>query len=379
MAIQAAKAIVVGAGIGGLAAAIALRRAGPDVEIFERAGELHEVGAGISLWANALHALDQLGLSETVRSFAAPYAIAGLRTWNGAILTSQSPGLERRFGVLCIVMHRAELVDALLQAFGPGRVHLGSHCERFQQDASGVTAEFADGRSVRGEILIGADGLHSIVRSQVHGPQQPRYAGYTSWRGVVAFDPDRVRASESWGYGARFGQVPMRGGRVYWFATQNTAPGGQAGNEKAHLLRLFRGWHEPIEALIEGTERLMILRNDIYDRPPLERWGEGRVTLLGDAAHPMTPNLGQGACQALEDAVVLARCLKEAADPAAALRRYESERMPRANMVVTQSRRVGWLGQLQRPGAVRLRNVLMRRISPRVQERALERVVGYRV
>ena len=373
------RAVVIGAGIGGLAAGLSLRRAGFDVEIFERAGALQEVGAGISLWANAIHALDQLGLGDTVRSFGAPYSVAGLRTWNGRILTAPSPELERKLGVLCIVMHRAELRDALFQAFGPEHVHLGARCERLQQDADGVSAELADGRRTRADILVGADGLHSVVRSQLHGFRQPRYSGYTAWRGVVTFDAGRVRASESWGYGARFGQVPMRGGRVYWFATQNTAEGAHAASEKMHLLRLFRGWHDPVESLIDATGEPAILRNDIYDRPPLGKWSVGRVTLLGDAAHPMTPNLGQGACQALEDAVVLARSLQEQLDPVAALRAYEAQRTPRTSMVVRYSRRAGMVGQWESPVAVFLRNALISRVSPRLQERELERVVGYKV
>lgn len=373
------KAIVIGAGIGGLAAGIALRQAGIEVEIYEQAGALQEVGAGLSLWANAVHALDRLGLGDAVRSLSATYGVAGLRTWDGRPLTTPSGELEKRLGLLVVVVHRAELLDVLVRACDPARVHLGARFDRFAQDDARVTAVFASGNRAHGDVLVGADGLNSVVRTQLHGPQPPRYSGYTAWRGVVAFDTDRVRAGESWGYGRRFGYVPMAGRRVYWFATRNTPEGGRNRDEKAHLERLFRGWHDPIEALIEATPATGILRNDIYDRPVLQRWGNGRVTLLGDAAHPMTPNLGQGACQALEDAVVLARCLREGRDPAAALRAYEAQRIPRANLLVAASRRVGVVGQLQRPLAVRLRNAAMRIISPRVQERQLERIVGFKV
>jgi len=373
------KAVVIGAGIGGLAAGIALQRAGVAVEIFERAEAMKEVGAGLSLWANAIRALDRLGLGDAMRALSARYEIAGLRTWDGRILTSPSPDLERRLGVLTIVVHRAELLDALVKACGPSRIHLGASFERFHQDAGGVTAEFAGGLRASGDILIGADGLHSVVRAQLHGHQPPAYAGYTAWRAVVPFDTDSVHAGESWGHGARFGLVPMGGNRVYWFATENTPEGGRHADEQAHLLRLFRGWHAPIEELIETTPASTILRNDICDRPVLNRWGEGRTTLLGDAAHPMTPNLGQGACQALEDAVVLARSVQERSDVADALRAYEAQRIPRANGIVVQSRRIGAMAQWERRWAVALRNALLARLSPRLQERELERVVGYRV
>jgi 2-polyprenyl-6-methoxyphenol hydroxylase-like FAD-dependent oxidoreductase len=373
------RAIVIGAGIGGLAAGIALARAGIDVDVFERADDLQEVGAGLSLWANAIHALDVLGLGETIRTFSAAYAVAGIRTMSGAILTSPTPDLERRLGAFCVVMHRVDLQEVLMKALGTEHVHLAARCERFQEDAAGVTAEFSDGRRARGDVLIGADGLHSIVRSQLHGRRPPRYAGYTAWRSVVPFETAQVRASESWGFGTRFGLVPMRGHRVYWFATENTAEGGRKPDEKAHLLRLFRGWHDPIQALLEATPGSAILRNDIYDRPALRKWGTGRVTLLGDAAHPMTPNLGQGACQAVEDAVVLAQCLQRQPDPLAALRQYEARRIPRTNKLVTQSRRVGMVAQWRHPAAVYCRNALLRHVSPQAQARQLERIINYQV
>ncbi len=372
------RAIVIGAGIGGLAAGIALARAGIDVEVFERADDLHEVGAGLSLWANAIHALEVLGLGETIRTFSAAYDVAGIRTSSGEMVTSPTPDLER-FGALCVVMHRIELQEVLLKAFGAEHMHLGARCDRFREDAAGVTVEFADGRRARGDVLIGADGLHSRVRSQLHGRRPPRYAGYTAWRSVVPFDTTQVRASESWGFGTRFGLVPMRGNRIYWFATENTAEGGLHPDEKAHLLRLFRGWHDPIPALLEATPASAILRNDIYDRPVLRKWGTGRVTLLGDAAHPMTPNLGQGACQALEDAVVVAQCLQRQPDPVAALREYESRRIPRTNMLVNQSRRVGIVAQWRHPLAAYARDALIRWLSPRMQARQLMRIIQYRV
>src|SRR5262249_34684581 len=162
------------AGIGGLAAGIALRQAGLDVDVFERAEEMHEVGAGISLWANAIHAFSKLGLSDAIRSVSAPYAVAGLRSWRGTPITPLlKPEVERKVDVLCVVMHRAELLTVLFNALGPERVHFGAQCVGFQQDAAGVTAEFADGSRTRGDVLIGADGLNSVVRAELHGKRRP--------------------------------------------------------------------------------------------------------------------------------------------------------------------------------------------------------------
>jgi 2-polyprenyl-6-methoxyphenol hydroxylase-like FAD-dependent oxidoreductase len=247
------------------------------------------------------------------------------------------------------------------------------------EDPDGARAEFAEGSVARGDVVVGADGLHSVVRAGLHGPAPPAYSGYTAWRAVVPFDTRRVQGSETWGAGARFGMVPMSGNRVYWFATKNVLEGERQGDEKAGLHDLFRGWHDPIGALIDAADPAWILRNDIYDRPVLDRWGRGRVTLLGDAAHPMTPNLGQGACQALEDAVVLARCLQDQPEVATALRAYETQRIPRANALVHRSRQVGRIGQVERRAAVWLRNTMVGLVSPRLQAKQLEAMIGYKV
>ena len=391
MSSRVVRAIVIGAGIGGLATGIALRRAGVQVNVFERAGELNEVGAGISLWANALHALDKLGVGPAIAAASDAYEAAGLRSWDGRTIVNISfDDLQRALGVVCVIMHRAELQSVLLTALGRDALSLGAHCEGVHQDSDGVEAQFADGRRVRGDLLIGADGLYSVVRSALHGRALPRYSGYTAWRAVVTgergggpasikLDMRGVPASESWGCGARFGIVPMSMNRVYWFATQSTAEGGRHANEKAALTDLFGRWHSPIPSLIEATPAVDILRHDIYDRPVLRTWGAGRITLLGDAAHPMTPNLGQGACQALEDAVVLAQCLTGQPDVVAALRSYETRRIPRANSLVSRSRHVGTIGQLESRAAVRLRDALFSRLSPRLQANQLARVIGYRV
>lgn len=180
----------------------------------------------------------------------------------GTLLTGGSiTELQDNFGELCLIMHRADLLTALLTALGPEHVHLGAQCVGFRQDAAGVTAQFAEGSSARADVLIGADGLNSTVRTQLHGQRKPTYAGYTAWRAVVRFDRQQLLPGESWGRGARFGHIPMSNGHVYWYATKN-APEGERnpGGEKAELLRIFHGWHIPIHALIEVTDESAILR-----------------------------------------------------------------------------------------------------------------------
>ncbi len=382
------KVMVAGAGIGGLSAAIALRRAGFEVTVFERAAELREVGAGLLLAANAQKALGKLGLAETVARLGTPASAGEIRSWRGKELASiPASELERRVGAPSAAVHRADLQALLVREVGEGTLRLGAEVTGFEHDEGSVRVFLAGGGEDRGDILVGADGLRSKTRSALFGPEKPRYAGYTAWRAVVEPKEELLpwgRGFESWGRGARFGCAHIGEGRVYWFATANAPEGakdGQPGSPagpKATLLRLFKGWHRPIGQLIEATEEDAILRTDIYDREPLgERWGEGTVTLLGDAAHPMTPNLGQGACQAVEDAVVLARCLREGRATADSLRRYERLRSGRVAMVVRRSRRVGMVGQVENPVLCRLRDRALSMIPPKAQLKQLEKVVGY--
>ena len=276
------------------------------------------------------------------------------------------------------VLHRAELLDGLVQATEGIPIHLGHPCQDIEQDANSVTVRFANGVSATGDLLVGADGLRSIVRERLQVPGALRYAGYTAWRGVAPFQTAGLVGGETLGCGQRFGFVPVTHDRVYWYATENTPADEREtpAATKARVGSAFSSWHQPIPALIEATTATTILRNDIYDRDPIDRWGAGRVTLLGDAAHPMTPNLGQGACQAIEDALVLARCI--AADPgAASLRRYESERIPRTSAVVTASRRVGQVGQLKVRALCMARDLLIRATPVSMTYRHLAPLIGY--
>jgi FAD-dependent urate hydroxylase len=387
---RSARIAVAGAGIGGLTAAIALRQAGFEVLVIERAEELREIGAGLLLAANARKALGKLGLAEEVGSLGTPASAAEVRSWRGEVLASIPAGeLEKRVGAASAAIHRADLQVLLLREVGEGLLRLGSEVAGFEQGEVGVTVLFVDGSEERADLLVGADGLRSRIRTALFGPEEPSYAGYTAWRAVVKPEKELLpwgTGFESWGRGARFGCAHIGKGRVYWFATKNTSEGAKDGSpgtpdgSKARLLRLFGSWHRPIGELIEATDENAILRTDIYDREPLgERWGKGKVTLLGDAAHPMTPNLGQGACQAIEDAVVLARCLGERGTTAEALRSYERLRSDRVAMVVRRSRRVGSIGQVKNPAICWLRDRAVAMIPPKAQLRQMEEVVGYEV
>ena len=379
------KAIVIGAGIGGLSAAIALRRAGVEALVFERTRELKELGAGLSLTANATKALNGLGLTDALRGIGIPIGVAEIRAWRGEVL-SRIPTwqLDEKMGARSAAVHRADLQGALLRELGDEAVRLGAACRGFEQEGEGVRAFFDDGTEVRADLLVGADGLRSTIRRGLLGDGNPRYAGYTAWRAVVAPEDELVPADEAWevwGRGVRFICTQIGRGRVYWAVSKN-APEGEhdvsTGAAKDALLELCAGWVEPVEELIAATEKATILRTDIYDRDPVrKRWGKGRVTLLGDAAHPMTPDLGQGACQAIEDALALVECLEERENIEAALELYEARRTRRTAALVRGSRRVGRIAQLQNPLACCLRDAALRAFPSRLQMKQLEAVMGY--
>ncbi len=356
------KALIIGGGIGGVSAAVALRRVGIDAVVFEQADALREIGAGLSVWTNAVKALRKLGAGDSVLASGSIVERFEARNWRGEVLGETRFGeLGRKLGAPNVFIHRAELLRGLTKLMDERSVHCHARCVGFEQNSRSVTACFADGRKAAGDLLIGADGLHSVIRTTLFGESKPRYAGYTCWRGLAQFVHEEFPTGysfESWGPGRRFSIHHCGLGRVFWYATKNLPegmPAAKAGHQ-AEVLEWFREWHAPIPEVIKATESSAILRNDIVDRKPVKRWGQDRVTLLGDAAHPTTPNLGQGACQAMEDAVVLASCLRAASDVPAALRSYEAMRMARTANITNQSWRIGKICQWENPLACWLRN-----------------------
>ena len=375
------KALIAGGGIGGLITAIALQRAGMNVSVFERVKEQQEVGAGLTLWANAMQALQKIGLTDLLPSFGQPLSRSRILSWRGDIL-SEIPmkALAEHYGTPLMAVHRADLLAALLKAVGENVVQSGVACTGFRQDETGVRLQLASREEVAGDLLVGADGIHSSMRGQLFGAATPRYAGYTAWRGVASTTPEgwnEQMTTETWGSGKRFGLVPLSHGRIYWFATLNApegTPDPQAGR-KDRLLQLFSTCHAPVPAVIKATEESAILHNDIYDLPPLAHWSRGCVTLLGDAAHAMTPNLGQGAGQAIEDALALATCLTGKSSVSSALQAYESQRLTRANTIAQRSHLLWQIAQWERPLATRVRNTLVKMSPPQVLLRQLEWVL----
>lgn len=342
---------IIGGGIGGLATAAALRQFGIATTVYERDPASATSGAGITLWANAGRALEFLGILPDALRRGSRIRSMELRDPSGSVISRT--GLAG-FGGEPLCIARVDLIELLESKIPPQSIRRGFTLESLDSSSEGFRVAFQNGREAKHAAVIGADGLHSRVRAWLHESRPPRYAGHVCWRGIASLKTEPGMFFETWGAGRRFGMAPCGDGRAYWYATFNARAGFQPDDHRRELLRLFRGWHQPVTAAIEATSECLF--HEIHDRQPLASWGRGACTLLGDAAHPTTPNLGQGGGLALEDAVVLARCLGAFPDPMVAFRRYEDRRRGRANDVVTLSSRLGRTAQLGVPGLWQLRN-----------------------
>ncbi|HEX5569139.1 MAG TPA: FAD-dependent monooxygenase [Streptomyces sp.] len=392
------RAVVIGAGIGGLTAAAALCLRGWAVTVLERAPTLEPVGAGLALAPNAQRALDVIGLGDTVRAMSAWQGEGGLRTPAGRWLARTTlEAAAERFGGPVVIVHRATLIDLLAARLPEGAVHTGAAATVTDPGTAGrpATVRTERGEEHTADLVVAADGIHSATRQALFpGHPAPRYAGFTAWR-FIAPAPERpFSAHETWGRGSLWGTVPLHDGRVYAYATA-TVPAGERApdDEHAELLRRFGDWHHPVPDLLAAVDPAAILRGDVYRTvTALPAYHRGRVALLGDAAHAMTPNLGQGGCQAVEDAVVLAHH----ADPRSAARAeggagardldralaaYTRDRLPRTMEVVRRSDRIGRLTTWTSPPALALRTTVfavLNRIGPRLALRSLDGIADWR-
>jgi 2-polyprenyl-6-methoxyphenol hydroxylase-like FAD-dependent oxidoreductase len=345
---MAQQILVIGAGITGLATAVALQRCGHDVTVIEERTDTSS-GAGISIWPNALAALDEIGLGDAVREAGGRVTAGALRWRDGSWL--RHPARERlvkALGEPLVVIRRSALTTVLADALADGTVHTGLSARELLATADGVRITLSDSTTREAAAVVGADGTRSVVARHLNGALADHYAGYTAWRGVADYAIDSDLAGEVLGPGIEFGHVPLGADRTYWFATQRAAEGQVSPQgELDHLKSLFASWTDPIPAVLDATDPNDVLRNDLYDRDPGRQWARGPVVVVGDAAHPMRPHLGQGGCQGLEDAAVLARFVDGGDDLAAAFARFAAFRRPRVQALVRESKVVGQLVNLR--------------------------------
>ncbi|MER6445021.1 FAD-dependent monooxygenase [Streptomyces venezuelae] len=371
-------AVVAGAGIGGLAAALALHRHGWRVTVCERAAGPTAVGAGIVLAPNALRAFDTIGFDVTRAAGRALPAAMGLRRPDGRWLSrADTAALAARFGGPPLALHRSALAEALAAALPATAIRYGAAVTSVD-DADGSPVVRTDAGDLDGaDLVIAADGIHSPLRRQ-YFPGHPglHHSGETAWRTVLpaAAHPTGAATAETWGRGERFGVVPLADGRTYLYATAVAPEGYRPADVRAELLRRYGTWHDPIPALLERIDPAAVLQHDLYDLAgPLPRFHHGRLAWLGDAAHAMTPNLGQGGCQAVEDAAVLGRLLAgtRAEDVPAALAAYSAARCARTDAIRVRARRAGRVAALSHPLAVAVRDLAVRATPARVTDRAM--------
>lgn len=367
---------IIGGGIAGLTAAIALRQKGIDPVIFEAAPELKPVGAGLGLAANAIQALAVLGIEKEIIAKGRFLEGFSFRTEKDTLLAhTDTTAISRGFGQDNFVIHRADLHEALLAHLDRFRIHTGKALASVEPHGRSLLLRFRDGSEHLTDYLIAADGINSVVRQHVLPRVTPQYAGYTCWRCVVPDGPAAAEeVEEILGPAGRFGIVPLTDGKVYWFACVN-APARDPEMKNmtvVQLRRIFSGYPERVQALLQASEGLPLIWGDIADLPVSHEYVHGNIVLIGDAAHATTPNMGQGACQAIEDAVILAAEISRHTDPGMAFLAFGKRRLSRTRMVVRRSRMMGNVAQWRHPVLRALRNTLFRMTPAAVFKRQLK-------
>jgi 2-polyprenyl-6-methoxyphenol hydroxylase-like FAD-dependent oxidoreductase len=383
------RALIVGGGIGGVTTAMAMRGAGIDATTFERAPDLGQVqvGSGIDVWPNGINVLRQIKpeFVDRLREKSAVTSHMTFMDWRTRKVLVDFPVGEwsAKAGGWTLGIRRGDLHEVLASGLEDGVLELGRNLTSFEQDADGVTARFADGSEERGDVLVGADGIGSTVRTQLCGESKPRYSGHAIWQGYTDLEHELAPYTQFRlyvGRGARFVFLHVDASTICWLGITHDPEGTKADDDKRACLERFAGWAAPTEELIESTPAEEILRADVYDREPVKRWGEGRVTLLGDAAHPMTFDAGQGAMQAIEDGLALPRALERERDVPAALRAYEEQRIPRTTALVNSAWRIGKMFDWESPIVCGLRDwILLRGIFAAVMPRQQQKINSHTI
>lgn len=372
--------IIVGGGIAGLCAAIGLAKWGIEAHVYESATELKGIGAGFGLAANAMKALEHLGLKEEIVPIGHFLDSYNILDQQGNILVEpNTKSISQQYQQDNFAIHRADLHQFLLSKIPSSQIHLGKRALSFERRGEDIRVYFADGSHADGQALLAADGVHSPLRQQLIPGSAPRYSGYTCWRATIDNSSIKLeKGTETWGGKGRFGMTPLVDNRIYWYACINT----EAQNpvlkkwKTAELLDNFKNYHNPIPTILSETKDSELIANDIIDIAPLKQLAFGNILLLGDAGHATTPNLGQGACQAIEDVAVLMDELRTAASITLAFQRFENRRLDRVNYICNTSWRIGKIAQWENPFLIGMRNFCMKIAPNSLKQQQLNKLLS---
>lgn len=365
---------IIGAGIGGLTTALILHKRGYPVNIFEGAEALKPVGAGILIASNAMQVFEKMGIRDQVEN--AGHRVSSMKitdTQFRNISVTDLTAFERKYGVCNVAIHRGDLQNILARQLGHQYIQLSKRLVQIER-SSGFQLTFEDHTTIESAIVIGADGLKSRVRNQVFRESTLRNAKQTCWRGFCELElPSKYNHGtlEAWGRGKRFGFVKMNNRQVYWYAVVNS---NSVSGKEVSLSERFREFHQEILNIINATSPEQIIRNDIMDLMPIDLWHKEKVCLIGDAAHACTPNLGQGACQAIEDAYVIGQLIDKGMDLDQVFENYERLRRKKALWVVNTSWQIGKMAHWTNPFLVGLRNLILRSTPASVHAKQMEKI-----
>ncbi|MBW3466636.1 FAD-dependent monooxygenase [Arthrospiribacter ruber] len=369
-----AKVTIIGAGIGGLTTALTLKRKGLDVEVFEGSAAIKPVGAGINIANNAMQVFQKLGIQGKIES-------AGNRMSKMKITDSQLKPLsvvdlseyEQKYGVSSFAIHRGELQKILAEEVGYEHIRLSKRLVSIEKKEL-FKLTFEDDSTITSKIVIGADGIKSVVRNQLFSENTLRDASQSCWRGICEIDlPEKYHneLNEAWGRGKRFGFVKLSGKKVYWYALANSK---NIKTDEINLVNLFDEFHKDIPAIISSTAKDQIIINDIFDLKPIYKWHRENVCLIGDAAHATTPNLGQGACQAVEDAYVLGKLIDDGFTMENSFEEYERLRQKKAHSIVNMSWTVGKMAHIDSRYGVWMRNKAMKYMPKSANKKQMDMI-----
>ncbi|GJM34783.1 MAG: hypothetical protein DHS20C18_37840 [Saprospiraceae bacterium] len=366
---------IIGGGIAGLTTAIALHRIGIDVQIFEASKQIEPLGAGLGLGINAMIAFKELGIYQEVIQHGRILPSFSIYDHFGKPITKTN--FEQTTNIGNFTIHRGKLQQILLSQLAPSAIQLDKRVEHFETTDNGVELTFKNGSTHLTNYLIVADGIHSVIRQKLVPSASSRYAGYTCWRAIINNHTLNIdETSETWGPDGRFGLIPLADKTLYWFACVNTS----FNNPKfksytvADLQHHFRRYHDPIPEILKHTLDNSLIHNDILDIRPINQFAFGRIVLIGDAAHATTPNMGQGACQAIEDAATIAQCMSRETDFEQAFRTFEKRRLKRTKWITDTSWKIGQLAQLENPLLIWLRNVVLRSMPTSVSAKQMKKI-----